>query len=499
MKRLRNRFLVFLSCCILISAFSGCQRAEKGSKLRVLLDIMRNDPQVVNSALEKQNIPPFLEYLTGLHPDEIEIETFSPNAAERKIEIAALRTEIMAGGGPDVFLLTAAVPGWEQSGNGQTEALPAQQEPLFPDPEGSMYNGLFLPLDAYLEHSEFFDESLLNQTVLKAGRTEQGQILLPLTFTFPVAICAKEDWNLPENLPTSWDEATAEAQGIQNAYSVGAWAQFSDLFGELADRSTETLCITESELLQRVHEALQISNHSLIDDLSQADTEKSKTTRSLDLTFLGKGERRTPQSSIPFPADRYNGFLALTHLDYLDLADWETGCYDSRREKEDGAQTIFPVYNTDGGVTAGITAYACINRNTKRPGDAFKVIDFLFCKDVQGSGVVTDRQDDSRVYQSLVLHDCYGVPVRNDLLANADSAFVQRYLAFGENSGNGDKALFSQYTALRNEVTHARFYGTLDQELQAMYEACLEAENDEEIEKIVSKAYDTMLMILAES
>ena len=44
---------------------------------------------------------------------------------------------------------------------------------------------------------------------------------------------------------------------------------------------------------------------------------------------------------------------------------------------------MIPVYNVSGGVTANITTFAAINRNARRPDEAFIIIDYLLDSDVQ--------------------------------------------------------------------------------------------------------------------
>lgn len=503
---MKKRIIAGILGCLLfmmIGSLVSCQKREKTEKLQILIDILCNNPLDDRSPNDEINeFLPALEYTFGIDRDSVEIVHFSKNKEERAAEIAAMRTEIMAGGGPDVFLLPCTPPGWrEKKERWYTETTILEQfdpeQALFINPTAAMNANYFLPLDPYLTEAKFFNPALVNQTVLAAGKTEDGQIILPLAFTFPTANLVKDVLDFPNELPTTWEEAVTKEEGIRNAYGFAAWEQFSDIFGSLADYSTEELSFSREELLQKVRMAVKMQNAELIS--CETDTEKmtrpyKKAIREVPVVKL------TPNfNTDPFPPDSFCGFLSIEHLDFRWLSRWEENRYDCRWKKSAGTQMILPIRNKEGGVTAGITAYACINRNTKRPEDAFRVLDFLYNDDVQRHWTIPHEYDPEQDYCPWIYEHTYGLPMENERLADFDSSFIKDYIARYSDSNGNNLALFSEYTALRSEVTHARFYGTLDQELQTMYEACLEAKTDEEIEKIVAKAYDTMEMILAES
>lgn len=100
---------------------------------------------------------------------EGEVEMLSKDSDTREIQISNLRTELMAGEGPDVFLLSCG-----------ESVLPT----LFNNPEKAMYTDTFLPLDTFLEQAEHISIKDWNQTVLKAGQTDEGQMILPLTYYY---------------------------------------------------------------------------------------------------------------------------------------------------------------------------------------------------------------------------------------------------------------------------------------------------------------------------
>lgn len=68
-----------------------------------------------------------------------ELIVIPSDASTAEIKIQKLRTEIMSGSGPDVFILQCAHPNAAE-----------EQQVLFSNPEKMMYSEVFLPLDEYM-------------------------------------------------------------------------------------------------------------------------------------------------------------------------------------------------------------------------------------------------------------------------------------------------------------------------------------------------------------
>ena len=125
---------------------------------------------------------------------EVELIVLPADKDEAKMKLSELRTAVMAGKGPDIFLLECVQPEQEERDNG-----------LFADLEKTMEAGLFLPLDQYIENAKYIDTSDWNQTVLDAGKTEEGQVVLPLYYRLPAYVFKSSDLSEQE-VPGSWEE-----------------------------------------------------------------------------------------------------------------------------------------------------------------------------------------------------------------------------------------------------------------------------------------------------
>ena len=260
---------------------------------------------------------------------QTEIIRIPSDKASAETKITELRTAIMAGKGPDLFILESNEP-YNYTLNGEIHML-------FPNPEKAMYSDVFLSLDDYLKDAEYIKTEDCNQVVLQAGQTEDGQMLLPIIYSYEVCFFPKKgDYGI-NRFPTSWEE-------ISSSKSMGASMRtqlpFSlpYYFGQLADYENETLLITEEDLLKQFKT-----------DLSDSKAWDNVAWAHMDNSFFR---------------------------------------YIKERNKE--PNTFYPVPNIDGGVTALISVYAGINQNTQLGNEAFSLLD-TFCEMIKANEEFSNR------------------------------------------------------------------------------------------------------------
>lgn len=141
-------------------------------------------------------------------PKDIEFEIIPKNGSEREIYLSRIRTEIMSGEGPDVFLMAYCPTG-----------SPYTLGYLFPMPEKAMESGCFMVLDEYMEsHTELAEWDKMTQIVLEAGKNEEGQQIIPLSYRVPAAMYRAEEVEHTPSKEITWmdmleseDEALAAA------------------------------------------------------------------------------------------------------------------------------------------------------------------------------------------------------------------------------------------------------------------------------------------------
>lgn len=157
MKRLVRGFIVFL---MLFGLFfcSGCVKVEeKDESLWVLVNYLYD--RLVDKVAQS---------FQQAHPDvPLRIEYVPRDDAERELYLEQLRTKIMAGQGPDVFLLD-------------------KYTNVFSDVGQSMHNGLFLDISTYYDQDTALEKDGFAQSIMDAGVVDGARYILPLRYNFPV-------------------------------------------------------------------------------------------------------------------------------------------------------------------------------------------------------------------------------------------------------------------------------------------------------------------------
>lgn len=102
----------------------------------------------------------------------INLEKLPLDAEEREAYMERLRVQIMAGNGPDIYLLPLEFVGSDQ---------------LFNDVTQSKMNGLFLDISEYYDADEELNKDGLVTEIMNAGVLNGSRYVLPLRYNYPVA------------------------------------------------------------------------------------------------------------------------------------------------------------------------------------------------------------------------------------------------------------------------------------------------------------------------
>lgn len=121
----------------------------------------------------------------------VRIDILPTDAEEREIYLKQLRTQIMAGKGPDVYLLptggvlTLDAPSRVSSMCGTTQM---EVEPLFQDVTQAMYNGMFADISGCYDEDRALNTDALQIDVMEAGVIDGCRYVLPLRYTMPILL-----------------------------------------------------------------------------------------------------------------------------------------------------------------------------------------------------------------------------------------------------------------------------------------------------------------------
>lgn len=338
MNRWIKRILTLLIMAGLVLC-CGCIKAEqKDEALWVLIDY-RTSGFPVEQALQSfqqtyPNVPLRIEYL----PED---------PGEQELYLEQLRTEIMAGQGPDVFLL-------------------AQYSPVFSDVEQSMHSGLFLDISTYYDTDTALEKDGFAQSIMEAGVVDGARYILPLYYNFPVLYV---DTRQLESAGISLDSLGKGISGLSQAVeklgkkAVVNRAMFLDcylpnLFSELIDYEAQKVTWSREELaafLAQYRDLMTCIEEEYIPWHIESMTNYISTN-----DFLGQSENCI-----------YLGSL----LDLVDVI---------RTAKATGTElAIVPLTAANGSLCATVTNYGAIGAGTDKPELAYEFLRIFTFKENQ--------------------------------------------------------------------------------------------------------------------
>ncbi len=256
----------------------------------------------------------------------VEFEVLTTEEPERSNRLTRIRTEMMAGKGPDLFVVDMA---WSCSSRSQNSG--ELLDPVFRFPERSMDNRLFLPLDEYMEKGRT-DYSAFCPGLMEVCRNGEGQQLLPLTYYIDAASFRKGAYDIPGDCTSSQQAMLESGVPILEYYASSVRVLPLGYFGRDADYEKEELTFTEEELFEQ--ELIWFEH----------------------LTRFEEGY----------------------YKDILDTDSFSMGAFVAA----DAEFLTVPARNRDGGVTAYVALAGAVNRNSSCPEYAFQVLDKLAGEDV---------------------------------------------------------------------------------------------------------------------
>ena len=381
----------------------------------------------------------FLENMGGLPEGyRLEVEVMPVEEAEFQSSLTRLRTEIMSGNGPDIYVLSTA------------DAAPFfRQERVFPNTEKAMEDGFFLPLDSYMETAQFMEFEDMNPLVMEAGCTLEGRFVLPLRYTFG-AVRVTEPVN---DTGEGWfDVVNGTDEVLASSYAREADWLFYDIFAETVDTESKALFFSEEELYNAV---------------------------AMTLTWLGpRGE---------FPKEETIAYLAIDGDNVLQNGGVLNGWDPELKE----IATYIPLRNREGGVSATVTSYIAISKDTLYPEEAFHVVDIMMSKKFQSGQKFWEEGYHESTSSAAVFSYSRGVSVYDDFLQESKPMNYENYI---------NDEMYPVYCELRDKITDARIMNNVDQALYDLYDNAQRSRMTpgDELKKYVAQEYNKMVLMAGE-
>lgn len=240
--------LFFISLIILPihACFSRMNTTNCSNELWVLTEKTNSDGMNLQAEIIAERIETAYPGVTVI------LDILPTEEDQRELKLTQLRSQIMSGNGPDVYLMPT---GSELISDEPERDGNIKIDPLFPDVQLAMRNGVFLDiLQYYLEDSQQQNWSL-NQKIMDAGIYDGKQYVLPLRYDIPVIYTNPDlctECGLPDELfhsdfftiaesVLSSDSASEAAIGLQFPNEI-------EVLGELVSYSNGEILLSEQTL-----------------------------------------------------------------------------------------------------------------------------------------------------------------------------------------------------------------------------------------------------------
>ncbi len=267
---MRKRFKVLTVLCVVLLRLGGCASKTEADDRKILWiitelsnsDGMNYQAEMITERLEEEN--PGLTVLVEILPTGEE---------ERELRLTQLRTQIMSGNGPDVYLLPTGSELISDEPQ-QDDNIPV--EPLFADVQQAIRNGIFLDVSGYYDSDTDLGTDALNQTVMDAGCFDGKRYVLPLRYNIPVIYTQPElckEYGLSQDIFSADFLTVAQTVlALENADTAAVGLKFPEIIEVLglgADYKTGTIRLAPGLLRDYLH------LHQLRNEIS------SQTTKSV--------------------------------------------------------------------------------------------------------------------------------------------------------------------------------------------------------------------------
>ena len=317
---------IFLCC--------GCGKAEeRDDSLWVQIGIPKGaggNTRLVERVIEK---------FQQAHPDvPLRVEYLPAYTEERELYLEQLRTKIMAGRGPDVYLM---FPHFS----------------VFADVEQSMHNGLFLDISPYYEADTALPKDGFAQGVKDGGVVDGARYILPLYYNFPVLyVDTQKLTSAGISLDTLGNGLSGLAEVIRKLGDTAVVSRYVQMqyylpnfFAELIDYETQEVTWSKSRLVEFLTQYREL--------LTQARGDALRQTM-VDMSWYIKNDNYWAQK---------DGCVYLGTLN--DLVD------QVRMAKATNTDlAVIPVTAADGSVCATVSHLGAIGANTDKPELAYEFL-----------------------------------------------------------------------------------------------------------------------------
>lgn len=440
MLRLFSLALCFVLC---VSLLSGCKENAPPT-LRILIEESDYDDTMGLHSQLNNWIAQFEETHEGM---DVVLEVLPLDSKSRTPMIQQIRSELMAGNGPDIILMPNAYSDRAVAGSGQT--------PLINDVNMAMRNGVFLDISDYYNADTELDTDKLQQTVMNAGTVGDARYVLPLRYDIPVIYVDKKAFS-----ETGLSDDILESNVIDLMKSVVAiednraaanfrmhWIQpqfTMNFLPNLINYDTGEVILKQAEL-----EAFFHAYQDYWLRLLRAFSNGALSNRPEFRQYLSDGDYWTDTGNFLFIGSLQHAVenTAIAKAKSIELE-------------------MYPVRSLDGSIIADVTYYGAITAGCQNPELAYEFLRAFLTEDFQWEKNLVDV---GRIWRPAG----YGWPVRTvgSFSALTEAVWARSEISFTYNAHKltKDQVIGDNLPILDVDIDSARFSLPLE---QPFYRAC---------------------------
>lgn len=221
--------MLFLAAIIAV-LLSGCSSdvsASRNASLWVITEQSTSDGMNLQAEIIAERMEAAYPGLT------VQLDILPTEEGTREIYLKQLRTQIMSGNGPDVYLLpTGNVLTTDYSRYKVRTVVTTVVEPLFYDVTQAMYSGVFLDISRYYDADGQLGKDALKTEVMDAGVLGDSRYVIPLRFDMPVLLTGTmelENTRITDLVASALEqENTYMAIGLQLPDTLALFCQIFD-------------------------------------------------------------------------------------------------------------------------------------------------------------------------------------------------------------------------------------------------------------------------------
>ena len=359
MKKRRRIFSVVLAAIFLL-CLAACQQKEPKMK----------DGKILLTSIAQY-------YTANVNPDvTFEFVTLTADQEERSNRIDQLQTEMMAGQGPDIFILPC------------DDGFTYNETQLVENVEKGMATGLFADLTTLYNQDETLQKDVLLEKVMDAGVMDDKRYILPLRYQYPIILTLEDELQaagleiseLSQNAETFLSTVLSQKKSAWHVSGANVFAaNLINVFPSLCDYSTGEVSLDEETVVATLSQYMEL--------LSSLDQKSIEADGGVWPNFLSADR---PLSTL-FLSDDLFFYLDIAYAQYQDLV-------------------AVPFAAQDGSIVANVSYYGAVSANCAAVEEAYEFLKLFLSREVQSGGAL---EADGASYDASEWGTTHGWPVRS--------------------------------------------------------------------------------------